>query len=295
MKSVLAVVLSLAILTTISCGKKNKLYTQGGPFSGDFNASGFVFDASVPANQQELFSLDYSNAGRLALSAPPSETYKSYFDIPDYSGPSWARWLNDRIKYIVGEDWDWEDHVTYQPKSYQPLLSREAFEPFQQIVTLMENAGSGIYRDGKKYSKLYTVSVAGQSFPVKSTRVGIVRIGEGLFTANQVSSKDYTAAVNSLLRISVFVHEARHSDGNGINAGFPHALCTQGTFAGRYSCEENLNGPYSIEAILLSSFYASCTDCDTTDREALKAAAIDAFSRIQGNAQFRDSRPERIQ
>lgn len=306
MKNVVAVMLSVVLLTTISCGKKSSSdpnspdfapQTTGGPFAGAGVAGGFSFDQSVPSKQQKYFALDFTNASRLSLSSTPGESVRSLFNIPDYSGPSWARWLNDRIHYIVGETWDWEEHTTYTASnSYTPILAQEIFQPFQEIVTLMENTGSGIYRDGKKYSKLYTVNVAGQTFPVKTTRVGIVRIGEGLFTAGQVKSKSAESPVNTLLRIAVFVHESRHSDGNGTNTGFPHAMCTSGTYVNRYSCENNLNGPYAIESLLLESFYESCSDCDSTDKQALASAALDAYNRIQqSTAQVRDDRPERIQ
>lgn len=298
MKNVVRIALSITLLLTLSCGKKNGDIpaTVGGPFSGAPSAGGFAFDSSVPANQQTLFALDYNNASRLNLSTPPSDEVKSYFDIQDYSGPSWAAWLNQRIKYVVGETWDWANHTSYASNyGFYPTVAQEVFEPMQEIVTLMENTGSGIYRDGKKNSKLYTVSVANQSFPVKTTRVGIVRIGEGLFTAGQVKSKSAESPVNSLLRISVFIHEARHSDGNGTNAGFPHAVCTSGTYVNRSSCENNLNGPYAIESLILASFYQSCTDCDSTDKQALGAAALDAYSRLLDNPQFSDSRPESIQ
>lgn len=291
-KYAVVAVLSLAFLLNLSCGKKNNDDDETPNGSG---GDSIAFDSSVPQSQQKLFRADFNNAGQLSLSKPPADGYKKYFDIPDYSGPSWARWLNDRIKYVVGENWDWEQKTTASyVNSFNPVVvAHNSFEPLQEIVTLMENTGSYIYLKGKEQKIVYTVNVAGQSFQVRTNRVGIVRIGEGLFKSqNQISSKAPESLINSWLRIAVFVHEARHSDGNGSNAAFPHAVCTSGTYQGRSSCEDNVNGPYAIESVLLNSMYDSCTSCDSTERKALQLAAVDAKSRVQSSAKFRDTRPE---
>ncbi len=132
---------------------------------------------------------------------------------------------------------------------------------------------------------------------VRGPRVGIIQIGEALFSSSYDSgSKGQDAAVNSLRRISTYFHEARHSDGNGTHAGFPHAKCTEGTYANEYACEQYLNGPYMLQSTLLDSFYNSCSssDCDSTDKETLRLLTADKKSRLVSGAAYKDPTPERL-
>ena len=108
-------------------------------------------------------------------------------------------------------------------------------------------------------------------------------------------STDMDSLGNSLLRLSVLFHEARHSDGNGQYAAFPHATCASGDYQGLAACEENLNGPYAVQAILLRYFYSGCTNCTDTEKQGLLLALSDFQSRLQPDAVYHDSRPEGVQ
>lgn len=252
-------------------------------------------DSSVPSDQRQYLTNDFQNVEILNISHPPSGNDACYLGLTDFTGSSLSLWLRQRVKVIVGEDFDYVSNANGTSlSSFQPVLASENLSA-SNIVTLMFNLGSHLYRTGKKNNTVYSLAVGSQSITVKSPRSGIIQIGEGLFSSTRISGKSYNSVGSSLLRIGVLFHEARHSDGNGTNAGFPHAQCTSGTYAGRSSCENNLNGPYNIEAILLTSFYNSCgASCDSTEKQALQLAIADSKSRLLSNPVFSDVRPERL-
>lgn len=285
----------LTILSLLTgCGRNNskKPFTPGD--SG--NVPQVVFDPSVETDQREMLNDDLAYLGTLGFTSA-NQSDLSKLGVSDLSNATLVRFIGDRIKYIVGESYDLKTNGTTISMSggYNPNLFSEIEEQFSKVVTVMVNTGSAAYRDGKANRKLYTLYLDGQSVQVKSPRIGVIKIGEGLFTAARVKSSALTAKVNRLLRLGTLFHESRHSDGNGSNVGFPHKMCDSGEFKGYYACENNLNGPYSIEAVLMKRFYEACYDCTETELAGLQASAADAASRLSANPTMPDATPEKIQ
>jgi hypothetical protein len=120
-------------------------------------------------------------------------------------------------------------------------------------------------------------------------------VGSGLFTANSIPNVPLNGFANSLVRLSTYFHESRHSDGNGTTTAFPHAECPSGTFAGEDACDMNLNGPYAIQAILLKYFYNACEarGCTAIELKGLETKFDDFASRLIGS-NTPDARPEAL-
>ncbi|MCC6276957.1 MAG: hypothetical protein IT289_03455, partial [Oligoflexia bacterium] len=83
-----------------------------------------------------------------------------------------------------------------------------------------------------------------------SPRAGIIRTGQVFFDRpikDELSLRGF--------QISQLVHEARHSDGHGPEAGMLHAACPDTHFAaGLPACDQYANGPYGMEAESLRRF-----------------------------------------
>lgn len=95
---------------------------------------------------------------------------------------------------------------------------------------------------------------------------------------------DESAMANSLGRMAVFFHEARHSDGNGKSLGFFHAVCPSGhDFQGSYACDRNLNGPYSIGAQMMKEFIKNCDECSVSEKEQMRLRYLDSMNRVLDN------------
>lgn len=263
---------------------------------GLFNKDGvydITFDSSVPDEQKELLTGDLELIENLNFSSVSSDDLDK-IDLPELSSDSLGNFLQERIRYIVGESYNADSKRTVVSSyfSYNPSVFASFSTPFDKIVTVMTNTGSSVYLAGKKSNVLYSLSVADETILINTTRVGIIKIGEGLFNSTKLKNSSSSSLARRLLRLSTLFHEARHSDGNGSNAGFPHTKCNYGEFSGYYACESNTNGPYNLEAMLLRHFYRACSNCTETELSALQLAASDAASRLVYGAVKRDPQPE---
>ncbi len=148
---------------------------------------------------------------------------------------------------------------------------------------VMSNMGAALYLGGKTLDIVLGVRMKGIGrIPVTSPRTGVIMVGEGLFYDGYFGSdipKD--SPVRSGFRMATFFHEARHSDGNGKSLGFLHGLCPEGhDYAGLGACDRNLNGPYTVGALVQEHMAANCSNCSEREREALRVFALDSRSRI---------------
>lgn len=148
---------------------------------------------------------------------------------------------------------------------------------------VMSNMGSALYLGGKTLGIVMGVRMKGIGrIPVTSPRTGVIMVGEGLFYDGYFGSdipKD--SPVRSGFRMATFFHEARHSDGNGKSLGFLHGLCPAGhDYAGLGACDRNLNGPYTVGALVQEHMAANCSSCSEREREALRVFALESRSRI---------------
>ncbi len=258
----------IAVLVLVGCG--------GNPL-------GVQFDSSVPGDQKGLMQSDLARMSNLSLPAA-SATDLYYLSLGDTSSQSISAWMQARMRYVVGENFDYD------------TLARKttaAIDPTQlgATQTVMMNLGSYLYLDAKGSNQQYVLQTSSGNFPITTPRVAIVQIGEGLFDANSIPEVELNAYSNSLLRMATYVHEGRHGDGNGANAGFPHASCTSGNYQGKYACENNVNGPYAIQTIFLRLASQTCTDCNANEISGLELSVADYASRQIGY-QLPDPTPE---
>ena len=225
-------------------------------------------------------------------------------DVSTLNAQSAGKWLGVRVNYVIEEDalsivklllkraiFVEKKGVTYPnqdilPYSIDPLNGANAEG---EGFTVMSNIGAGLYMGGKKENVVYGMKVSrGVLRPtikvvVESPRAGIIQIGEGLFVKDlTVNTQNQDALANTLNRLATFFHEARHSDGNGSSLGFAHSLCPAGhDYEGQAACDESLNGPYTVGAVMMSEMIKTCDDnCSERDKEILKMIEIDSASRI---------------
>lgn len=222
--------------------------------------------------------------------------------LSNLNATSASKWLGDRVKYIIEQS-----NLTYtqllknkvlfieqEDASYPNAgLSPHSFNANKQGKNdslLMTNTGSTLYFTGKKDSRLYGINIASNEFSkrpiqviVDSPRAGIIQVGNGLFSPLYTpNTADENSLANSINRLGTFFHEARHSDGNGTSLGFFHSKCPAGhDMAGAFACDENLNGPYNVGALMILEMIKSCGDnCSEKEKEFLKITALDSANRI---------------
>lgn len=278
--------LLLTVGFLVSC-QKNKN-------TGLTTSFGIVIDDSVPEDQSFLIQSDLNN---IILSK--FDDYEindlNIFNIADFNNGSLISWLTARVKYVVGENYDFEEKAyLYSRRSYFPEIFSNTFKK-TSVITVMSNLGSGLYLWGKAHSWLIGIEVAGRDLLIKSPRIGIIQVGPGLFSVYKIHSSKIDSFANSLLRLSVFFHEARHSDGNGDNAAFGHESCPEWhDYYGYYACDANLNGPYTIGAIMLKNAQKNCKECTNSEIQSIKIFQADSEYRVLPGSEIKDYRPEKI-
>lgn len=221
-------------------------------------------------------------------------------------------WLNQRVNYIISEnalsafnllvkrvlyverkDVDFPNS-DIDPYSLEQVIQKNEAVPgdnlnAEQGFTVMSNLGAALYLGGKNTRQVYTLKVSrgflhkSERVLVTSPRAGIIQIGEGLFHPElTVNQQNEDALANSIFRLGTFFHEARHSDGNGTSLSFMHTLCpAKHDYEGQPACDENLNGPYTIGALIMAEMAKACdVNCSEKDKQALAMIILDNANRI---------------
>lgn len=277
----------LPLLLLLGCGLPIKNHRS---LSGEAPAGKVAvrFDDSVPSNQRALVDKDLeilSNAGFV------DQSEANILDIPDFSNRSLKQWLETRFSYLVGENYDTSGRVE-RSLQYQPFLS-EVIGPFSS-TTIMRNAGGAVYLAGKEEGILYSLLVGGFRLFITTPRVGIFQIGEGLFTTILVPGTKADDDINSYLRLATDFHEARHDDGSGDNAAFPHEKCPSGDYEGQYACDKSTDGPYPVGRVIVQKFRNQCTWCTSAQLANLDLQIADLNGRVLSWAVYNDDQAERI-
>ncbi len=297
------ILLSLAVLALTGCGKKN-CYEPAAlqSFGSNADASDIYMDSTVPPEQQSQLKKDLALLGRVNLSENTEDSCT--VGIKEFSGTSLVQYMKTRVRYLVGEKYDYKNPTVSKRDSkkttvYASLGNRGVGHTYpvkpqqlSEVVTVMTNVGAYLYLISRPDSELITINVFGSDLSINSPRDGIIQVGEGLFTANKIPGSETGSMVNSLLRLAVMMHEARHSDGHGKHAAFPHEVCTSGTYKDHAACEIYSNGPYSVQATITKKFIEACTSCSTKDIDGMMRLQADYESRVLPNAESQDDRPE---
>lgn len=259
---------------------------------------GYKFDSGVDAKLIDVIASDIESmpaAFKGSDDVVADSSIQHLFKIREGTGgEALARqlldWLDTRVTYIIpdlsGGDLQSRIQMITPGYSYPNREMPVVEKPTRSLEdagakTLMSNMGGAIYIAGKMASSILGFQVGPTHFPVLSPRIGIVAIGEGLTSPKLLPNPSNPKALaNTLSRMTVYFHEARHSDGNGKSLSFAHAVCPSGDYRGLNGCDRNLNGPYRIGAEIGRLLLAACKSCTPRDRMVLKALVQDSFSRI---------------
>jgi hypothetical protein len=259
-----------------------------------------LFSSTVTDKQVAQLRQDLSTN----VSLPDEPKTEKVMGVGSLSDSDLKQWLADRVGYIVGES-EKEDSnlVAIQKYQYPDKIFPDFEEPAnlpkptpnphsggqsEPVPTMvMANVGTSFYYIGKSKGVLvgykFTSAQGQQVVPMTSPRVGIIKVGEGLFGMLPYEEKP-TSIVNVWFRLSTLFHEAHHSDGNKKSLGFPHAVCPTGHPYYNYNaCDREINGAYGVEAFLVNQVRKTCmanNTCDAKEAEILGLMVTDSVSRV---------------
>ncbi len=271
------------------------------------NPTNILLTSSVPNKQQGLLVGDF-NFFRTQNFAENSEELKKVMGVTEVTPFALQNWLEERVKYVVGEDYGFESNASLVDRNWQfenpgvlpevirrkmggralrgfnPVGSSEWLIPeTSRVMTVMSNIGAAGYLVGKVEGALIGMRIPDVgTVPAKSPRIGVIQVGEGLFaTTLKKRQMEKEAAATRIFRLATFFHEARHSDGNGKSLAFAHEECPLGhDFAGYNACDANLNGPYKVGGVMNKLLAKNCASCSAGDLEILRLFQADEESRV---------------
>ena len=271
---------------------------------------GIIFSQSINKKQQQIVKSDLLYLKKINFGQNVSNETLSLLEINQLTGDSLYLWLRARVTYIVEENvistfkivfqntlYVSEKNITY-PYPHTLPYSVNEYEVNQELKggteakkdtqVLMSNLGTSLYLSGKEESKIYGLKVnmglTKKSIKTKinSPRIGIIQLGEGFFgPLLNFASNNLYAKVNSIARLSVLLHEGRHSDGHAGSVGFVHGPCPRGhDYEEIKACDENLNGPYKIGAQLGLEMIKADHSLSSMEKEIAKILILDNKNRI---------------
>ena len=271
----------------------------------------FTFSSKVPKAHKKTLIKDIERMKLLQFEHSESERdVLSLLGIEELNAVELEHWLQKRVSIIIDEKafsprkifkqeniLVHKENVTYPNADIIPYsLNNPEEETAQEDeglspLVVMTNAGASIYLEGKKKKQLLKFKLPNGLFStetivVNSPRVGILQIGEGLFNRRfNINNNEPDSISNSIHRLGVLFHEARHSDGHAESLAYVHALCPRGhDLEGFYACDENSNGPYTVSAQVVSEMLKACGDlCTEREREILLLTVLDSQSRVLQN------------
>lgn len=273
--------------------------------------SGLRFSPGVEEAQAKLIESDLVRLSGLSFDDQQGQM-KRLLKLSDLNAETLKNWLSARVRIVLAANFQL-DHTTLRAlktnvnysldtnsnsvmsqtigagisvkvgKKVEQVVSVSS-EPQRNSSIVMSNVGGGLYSMGKQMQVLVGLRLDEQkTIPILSPRVGILRIGAGLFDAflaprGLVDLKD---RIYSFFRLSTLFHEARHSDGRGASLGFAHANCPEGhDFEGVPACDSPTNGAYRVDALFLSALKANANALTVTENEVIDVLRADSQSRI---------------
>jgi hypothetical protein len=287
--------------------------------------SGIILSEKIKPKFYKTLERDLDVLDGLKFKAADAETLE-LMGVSTLNARTASEWLGTRVNYVIEENalsvfkllikrviFEERAHATFPnkdilPYSIDPANAKPAVDE-EEGVTVMSNIGAALYYGGKQESKVYGMKISrgllkkSIKVAVESPRAGIIQVGEGLFMDRlTINPEKPNSIANSINRLATFFHEARHSDGNGSSVGFLHSPCPVGhDYAGLPACDENLNGPYTVGAVMMAEMLKACEDtCSIREKEILKLQVLDSKNRIMHTtrkgvaATVWDARPESL-
>jgi hypothetical protein len=267
-------------------------------------ANDIQLSRGIKSDLRNKIARDMETLNNLKFSSDIEEGTLQLMGVSDLNAQTASTWLNTRVNYIIEENalsvvklllkrtiQIERQGVTYPNTDVLPYSSdpKNASNADDKGFVVMANVGTALYVGGKSDGNVYSLKVSrgllkkATKVIVESPRAGIIQIGEGLFAKGlTIDTKNENSLANSINRLGTFFHEAKHSDGNGSSLGFAHTQCPAGhDYAGAYACDESLNGPYTVGAVMIKEMTKSCDEtCTAKDKEVLKMIVLDYENRI---------------
>jgi hypothetical protein len=126
------------------------------------------------------------------------------------------------------------------------------------------------------------VNLPSGQIEANTSRIGLIGLTKAYSVLKDSANNDIPIPLEG--RVSVLIHEGRHSDCpdsfDAPNCGYPHRICPAGhNLAGEPACDNSAWGPYAMQAIYLSATVDNYP-AKSFESRVIDALATDNFSRV---------------
>ncbi len=280
-----------------------------------YGAVSLQYGSSMPPEQIDRLNKDLQALSSMSF-ADASGELQRIMKLPDTKAASLESWLAERARFVVGEKFEIASAIVPVERIQVASIARRRMDPLSALSNLsavagtsaltpepvvpggttgtaperearviMSNLGAGLFSMGKQNGFVLGVKLEGESGVVlRSPRVGLFQVGEGLFQTldPRLPASALADFVHIAFRMQTLFHESRHDDGNNSSLAFGHVACPSGhNLEGLPACDTPSNGPYRIGAMFLKGLIEGCgTNCPAGIREVLTMLYADNVGRI---------------
>jgi len=117
----------IVTLMAVGCGKE---YSKGTPYGQSIG--NIHFDQTLPKAQYAQMARDLQILDSIPIDPAQDAEMKRIMKLKDTSPRSLRNWLEDRVQYIVSEDFDLDQRVFGKPKAAASIVS-EAQDPKRDV------------------------------------------------------------------------------------------------------------------------------------------------------------------
>ncbi|MBY0386072.1 hypothetical protein K2X05_13015 [bacterium] len=200
------------------------------------------------------------------------------------------RFISERVKYVYSFDEIFGfniDVFSNNQKVYSGTLKSMAGEEENDSGPLNiagANIGAGLAIAEYSENLEIKIHLPTGAMDIGSLRLGLVALTKYYSVIPTQDGKEISVPLDG--RVSVLVHEGRHSDCpsgfSSDNCGFMHRKCTSGPAAGYPACDNSYWGPYALGGLYLKSALAKYRS-SSMDYRIIQALMDDSFSRLTEN------------
>lgn len=219
------------------------------------------------------------------------------------TGVDVARYLNQRIRHFhtAAEIKRARDQAGFSDDGAMsdPDLNEKMRSADREFIAI--NAGAGLFLSSVISGRVLKLRIGDQVFEGSSPRVGLMEIGKTYVTEQYVKGRPFP--IPTVVRQSVLLHEARHSDCTGgvtqdlitqlrtsknaqetdrlvkdKSCAHFHSYCTSGDLEGIPACDDHPWGAYAIDLVFLRAIRS---DLGRYDQAIVDAQLLDLTTRFK--------------
>lgn len=235
--------------------------------SSTIDAKEVQFSKNLASELSESLNYDIDSLNNYRIESTGNDLNK-LLEIEQFDSTTLRNWLTKRINYVVEKDFDIE---------YRNMTSD----------ALMTNIGAfySLLGQEESYKYEFKIQTSDREFNIvtDSPEIGLIQTSDLIISSRfNIDHADLKSFINSLNRLAVLFHEARHSDSTSENPGFQHVECPiNHDYEGRKVCDQEFNGPNNIAFNLVKALINNCEGkCRNSQKEMLKLRILDSQYRI---------------